>query len=76
MASNHVVIDLDDNRIFHASDWIGVGKNYPTGNSKLYIEDAKRQVQPPSTTLASIFRKMTWSFTIPSIEAQNQFRRP
>ena len=43
MASN-VIIDFDDNRIFHASEWIGVGKNYPTGNSKPYIEDTKRQV--------------------------------
>jgi hypothetical protein len=42
MAPNTIV--LDDNRIFHASEWIGIGKSYPTCNNEPYIEDAKKEV--------------------------------
>ena len=35
---------LEDNRIFHASEWIGIGKNYLTDDSKPYIKDAKEKV--------------------------------
>ena len=40
MASN--IIDLNDNRIFHTSEWIGVNKIYPTDSKP--FEDSKGQV--------------------------------
>ena len=50
MASNITAIDfaIDNNRTTHASEWIGVNKNYPTTrNSKPYIgvSDSKRQLE-------------------------------
>lgn len=35
-----IIIDLDDNRIFHVSEWIGISKNHLQAR-KPYTEDAK-----------------------------------
>ena len=40
MASNF--IDWEDSRVFHASEWIGIGKIYPEDIQ--YIKDAKKEV--------------------------------
>ena len=66
MASN--IIDLEDSRVFHASEWIGIGKTYPEDIQ--YIKDAKKELLsilqlqhdylPPSELLVAQFVVRSW----------------
>ena len=55
MASN--IIDLEDSRVFHASEWIGISKTYPEDIQ--YIKDAKKE-------LLSILQQLQHDYLFPS----------